>query len=91
MSGYQLEYGTHLHQTPGDRQMTPMVTLVLIIAVALAAYLVQREIRRRRTPPELRGDWWKSFEREFGAYVSRTSSSSQQSQRRGKKHGSAGR
>ncbi len=30
-------------------------------------------VRRRRTPHELRGDWWTPFEREFRAYAAAVS------------------
>jgi hypothetical protein len=33
------------------------------------AYAILVTVRRRRTPPELRGDWWTPFEREFRAYA----------------------
>lgn len=67
-----------------------MVAFVLILAATLVTYLVRRAIQRR-TPADLRGDWWTSFERDFRAYVSQTSNSSRRTQRRGRKHGSAGR
>jgi hypothetical protein len=47
-----------------------VLTLVLvIIALASGTCAILVAIRRRRTPPELRGDWWTPFEREFRAYA----------------------
>jgi hypothetical protein len=39
-------------------------------------------VRRRRTPPELRGDWWTSFEREFREYARRTGDGGRGARRR---------
>jgi hypothetical protein len=48
--------------------MEVAVLIVILGAVAgLIAILVTRY--RRRTPRELRGDWWTPFEREFRAYA----------------------
>jgi hypothetical protein len=41
--------------------------VVLALAGGIGALL--RTVRRRRTPAELRGDWWTPFEREFRAYA----------------------
>ena len=50
-----------------------MLTLILVtLAVVLAACAICIVVRRRRTPPELRGNWWPEFEREFRAYASRS-------------------
>jgi hypothetical protein len=38
-------------------------------SVLLAAYLLLAAWHERRTPPELQGDWWQRFEREFRAYA----------------------
>jgi uncharacterized lipoprotein YddW (UPF0748 family) len=48
-----------------------MAVVVLLLLVAVAppgAYLVSAVSRDLRTPRELRGDWWTTFEREFRAY-----------------------
>lgn len=47
------------------------VLLVSIPSVLLGAYVTLADRCRRRTPPELRGDWWAQFEREFRAYAER--------------------
>lgn len=52
-----------------------IVFLVLALAGGIGALL--STVRRRRTPAELRGDWWTPFEREFRAYA-------QQAARRGR-------
>jgi hypothetical protein len=52
----------------------PVLALVLvIIALASGACAILVALRRRRTPPELRGDWWTPFEREFRAYARQAS------------------
>ena len=49
-----------------------MLTLILaVLTVVLGACVIYCAVRRMRTPPELRGDWWPEFEREFRAYASR--------------------
>jgi hypothetical protein len=45
------------------------IILVSIPSALLGGYVLLSGWRRRRTPPELRGDWWQQFEREFRAYV----------------------
>jgi hypothetical protein len=48
----------------------PVLALVLVIlALATGAGAIFFTMHRRRTPPELRGDWWTPFEREFRAYA----------------------
>lgn len=49
--------------------MTPLVLLVLVIGLVAGACAIVIAVRRHRTPPELRGDWWTPFEREFRAYA----------------------
>jgi hypothetical protein len=54
-----------------------MIALALLgaaLLVALAWALVVL-VQRRRKPPELRGDWWGRFEREFRAYCERVADS----------------
>lgn len=43
--------------------------LVVVVIVAIGTAAILGAIRRYRTPPELRGDWWTPFEREFRAYA----------------------
>jgi hypothetical protein len=48
----------------------PVLVLVLAaLALAGGACAIVVTVRRRRTPLELRGDWWTPFEREFRAYA----------------------
>jgi hypothetical protein len=49
-----------------------LVLAALILATAILGYVSFRGLRWRRTPAELRGDWWPDFEREFRDYVNRT-------------------
>jgi hypothetical protein len=52
--------------------MIPLIGIgVAIVALDISALLITR--RRRRTPPELRGDWWPRFEDEFAPYMERAS------------------
>jgi hypothetical protein len=51
----------------------PVVALGLVLlALAVGVYGIFRLAREHLTPPELRGDWWNRFEREFRAYASHT-------------------
>ncbi len=60
----------------------PVVALVLVvIALGFGAYGIVQAIREHRTPPELRGDWWSRFEREFRAYAARPPRSSRDRRR----------
>jgi hypothetical protein len=48
----------------------PVLTLVVVAFVlACGTCAILAAVRRRRTPRELRGDWWTPFEREFRAYA----------------------
>lgn len=58
--------------------------LLIVVAVSAGAYFLWGAFQKRRTPPELRGDWWTAFERDFRAYASA------KRHRRGER-GSAGR
>jgi hypothetical protein len=49
--------------------MTFLAALIVIAAFALGTYLIASDVHRSRRPPELRGDWWSRFEREFRAYA----------------------
>jgi hypothetical protein len=61
-----------------------MIVFVLV-AMALAFAFVPASlfsVRRQRTPPELRGDWWPKFEAEFRAYASRLAGQPEPGRRR---------
>lgn len=55
-----------------------LTPILVVLAVALAAWAVRAAVRRVRTPPELRGDWWPEFERQFRAYASRSANRDRQ-------------
>ena len=47
-----------------------LVTLLIVVGiVAIGTAAILGAVHRHRTPPELRGDWWTPFEREFRAYA----------------------
>jgi len=50
-----------------------MIFSIVVLAIAAAAllWLGVEVVREFRTPAELRGDWWRKFEREFRAYAQR--------------------
>ena len=52
--------------------MEVAVVLVVALTVVLICFGISTGVRWRRTPQELRGDWWNRFEREFRDYASRT-------------------
>ena len=61
----------------------PVLVLVLAaLALAGGACAIVVTVRRRRTPPELRGDWWTPFEREFRAYARQQSGRRDRQRRR---------
>jgi hypothetical protein len=49
--------------------MLALVVLVATLVAVVAIALVVQEVRLRRPPPELKGDWWTAFEHEFRAYA----------------------
>jgi hypothetical protein len=54
--------------------MIGVVVLILLVGGVLLVGAQQlRFSRRKRTPPELRGDWWSSFERDFWRYAAEVS------------------
>jgi hypothetical protein len=62
-----------------------MLALVVLIAALVAVVgigLLVQDVRARRTPPELRGDWWTSFERDFRAYAREAAQSQRTRSRR---------
>ena len=62
--------------------MLPLVVLVLALVTIVGVCLLVQEGLRRRTPAELRGDWWTSFEREFRAYAREATRSERTKSRR---------
>jgi hypothetical protein len=63
----------------------PAVMLALVIvASAIGMWVIVSEVRRRRTPLELRGDWWERFERDFRAYAARKAAPPRPDRRRQK-------
>jgi hypothetical protein len=66
-----------------------VLLVAVLVTVVLAACIGVRVERRRRTPLELRGNWWPEFEREFRLYVSRLEQSRRPRERRND-HGSIG-
>lgn len=49
-----------------------MIIAMIVIGAAvlmLCVYVGAVQLRRQRTPPELRGRWWADFERQFRAYA----------------------
>lgn len=67
-----------------------VLVIIVIVAVVLATYVGLRLDRRRRTPSELRGDWWTRFENEFRAYAARMEQSRRPRRQRWNDHGSIG-
>ncbi len=47
-----------------------VLVVVVLLVVGLGVGLMRLAWSRSR-PPELRGDWWKRFERDFRAYAQR--------------------
>jgi hypothetical protein len=48
-----------------------LLVVAALLLLPIAIRLFWPAVRRRRTPAELRGDWWPQFEREFRAYALR--------------------
>jgi hypothetical protein len=48
--------------------MVIVVVTCACVALALLGRLSYLKLQRRRTPEELRGDWWTRFEHDFRAY-----------------------
>jgi hypothetical protein len=48
-----------------------MIVAIIVVSVLLAGVLIAAMTPqwRRRHPPELRGDWWSQFERDFARHV----------------------
>jgi hypothetical protein len=66
-----------------------MLLAAVVVGVVIGSCLALRINRRRRTPAELRGDWWARFEDEFRAYTTRLERS-RRPRRRRSDHGSIG-
>lgn len=63
--------------------MPVALAVVIGVVVGLIGFKVGMALRTWRTPPEVRGDWWTSFERDFRLYAERvTESRSSRGQRR---------
>ena len=59
--------------------------MILLAAVALTVLLgcvAWASWAQRRTPAELRSDWWPQFEREFRAYADRAGSGAEKARGR---------
>jgi hypothetical protein len=62
--------------------MPALAVVDLVLLAAAVTWLLAWIVRHHRTPVELRGDWWTSFEREFRAYGGGTPRSERNSRRR---------
>jgi hypothetical protein len=62
--------------------MAAVALALVAVAIAVGAWAIVTEIHRRRTPPELRGDWWERFEHEFRAYAARSTPPPRRDRRR---------
>jgi hypothetical protein len=49
--------------------MPALALILVVLALASGTCLILVAVHRRRTPPELRGDWWTPFEHQFRAYA----------------------
>lgn len=49
--------------------MSALALVIVALALAGGTCAIVLTVRRRRTPRELRGDWWTAFEHEFRAYA----------------------
>ena len=55
--------------TAAERLSDGVVVLLLVLAVVPAtAFCLSAVSLELRTPPDLRGNWWTAFERDFRAY-----------------------
>jgi hypothetical protein len=59
-----------------------LALIAVLFAVACGTCAIALAIRRHRTPPDLRGDWWTPFEREFRAYASQVAAARERERRR---------
>jgi hypothetical protein len=58
--------------------MPVLAVVAAVLSVACGTLAILAAVRHLRTPPELRGDWWTEFEREFRAYASRANRAASQ-------------
>lgn len=63
--------------------MTVAVLSTLAVIAVLVAYGLFKADCWRRTPVELRGDWWERFERQFRAFAAATASMNDSSKNEG--------
>ena len=49
--------------------MLVVALILVVLGLAGGVWAIGATVHRRRTPRELRGDWWTPFEREFRAYA----------------------
>ncbi|MFL5864661.1 MAG: hypothetical protein ACJ780_28525 [Solirubrobacteraceae bacterium] len=71
--------------------MTLLIVFLIVGGTAAGGYFAYRSWLHRRTPPELRGDWWTSFERDFRAYARSATRAPDNRDRHGPRHrGSTG-
>jgi hypothetical protein len=61
--------------------MSVLALVIVAIALAGGTCAILAALRYRRTPPELRGDWWTPFEREFRIYARQAASRDRQRRR----------
>lgn len=64
--------------------MPVLAIVLLVLGVACGAGAIFAAVRRLRTPAELRGDWWREFEREFRAYASSATNADRRGRHRGR-------
>ena len=43
--------------------------VISVVVLAFCGWVASARLRRQRTPPDLRGNWWADFERQFRAYA----------------------
>ncbi len=61
--------------------MPALALVIAVLAIAVGAVAIVAA-HHRRTPPELRGDWWTPFEREFRAFARQQAASRDRERRR---------
>lgn len=65
-----------------------LVAVVIILGVGI--FTVWRAAHSGDTPPELKGDWWSDFERQFRAYAQRAESETHTTDNPTERHGPPG-
>lgn len=61
--------------------MSALALVIVSVALLGGTWAILSAVRYRRTPRELRGDWWTPFEREFRAYAKQAAGRDQQRRR----------